>query len=307
MLTPIKKGRRFRYPPQWCKFAIKDDVRVSENPPVPTEKLPIFTTDFNMAEPYAVWFGHSLLLICMGGKRILIDPTFSKRASPVSFAGPKRFTAPSVETGELPQIDAVLITHDHYDHLDCPTIKELNGKVKRYFVPVGVDKILKRWDIPDKKIIPLSWWDSENMGDFEITCTSSRHFSGRRLFSQNTTLWCSWVVRFRDFQIFARGDGSFGCHFEAIHKRFGDFNFAFMECGQYNKRWHSSHLYPEESAIAAKAIGAEAAVPIHWGAFVLSDHGWNDSPKHFRHKAEEIGLNVVIPNICKSFSLAYRV
>ncbi len=300
-LTPIRNGRKFVYPEKWCSFAIKDDIRVSENRTVPTDKLPVFKPDFsNDNVVSATWFGHSSLMIHMHGMNILIDPVFSKRASPLSWIGPQRFTTPSVKISQLPKIDIVLITHDHYDHLDFATIKQLDSRVKRYLVPLGVEKHLKRWNISNKKIIPLSWWNSRNIGGLEITCTPTRHFSGRGLFSQNSTLWCSWVLKDDKYK---SGDGSFGGHFKAIHDIFGDFDFAFMECGQYSKNWHSSHLYPEESAIAAKILGANNVIPIHWGAFVLSNHAWDDSPERFVRKAEHLGLNVITPHLCETITL----
>lgn len=197
----------------------------------------------------------------------------------------------------------MLITHDHYDHLDRITISQLNAKTNRFIVPLGVENHLKRWHIPAQKITSLAWWEQANINGLEITCAPSRHFSGRGLVRHDTTLWCSWVLRDEYHSIFDSGDGSFGGHFKEIHDRFGNFVFALMECGQYNKNWHYSHLYPEETVMDAEIIGAKKVMPIHWGTFILSNHGWDDPPERFVREAQNHGLSIVTPHLCETICI----
>lgn len=239
----------------------------------------------------------------MHGMNILIDPMFSERSSPFQWIGPKRFSRPSTGVEQLPHIDIVLITHDHYDYLDRLTISQLNAKTDRCIVPLGVENHLKLWHISAQKITSLAWWEQANINRLEITCAPSRHFSGRRLVRHDTTLWCSWVLRNEYHSIFDSGDGSFGGHFKEIHDRFGNFDFALMECGQYNKNWHHSHLYPEETVMDAKIIGAKKVMPIHWGAFILSNHGWDDPPECFVREAQNHGLSIVTPHLCETICI----
>lgn len=280
-----------------------ENIRVSGKSPKPQDRLPVARPDFsapNRHKLYVTWFGHSTVLFQMHGVQILIDPIFSKHSFTFQIAAPARFTVPSVGIADLPQIDAVLLTHDHYDHLDRNTIRQLAAKTDRFIVSRGLAAYLRRWGIPKRRIIPLAWWEKTAFRGLEITCTPSRHFSGRGLFDQNTTQWCSFVLRDGLHTVFDSGDGSIGGHFKEIHDRFGDFDFAVMECGQYNRSWHYSHLYPEESVQAALAVGAKYAMPVHWGAYVLSNHGWDDPPARFAAEAEKQGLSIITPHICET-------
>ena len=240
----------------------------------------------------------------MDGKNILVDPIFSKRASPVQWAGPARFSEPSVTVDELPAIDAVLITHDHYDHLDRATIKAMEGKTARFIVPLGIDRHIARWIRDDSKIVNLAWWESVTLDGLEIVCTPANHRSGRALDNQQTTLVCSWVLRDKERQILESSDTGYGGHFAEIRRRFGDFDLFLPDSGQYNSNWHDWHMFPEESALAAETLGAAAVMPIHWGAFVLSDHGWDDSPERIVRACEEKGIEVLTPRLCQTFSLS---
>ncbi|MBR1592448.1 MAG: MBL fold metallo-hydrolase [Ruminococcus sp.] len=296
-------GKRFTYPDEWTENGLSDDVWVSEKAVSPKDKLPVYIPDFTptiINKVKVTWFGHSSVLLQIHGMNILTDPIFSERCSPFQWIGPKRFTRPSVDICQLPHIDVVLLSHDHYDHLDRRTVKQLEKKTDCFIVSLGLEKHLKRWYIPAKKIIPLAWWEQANINGLELICTPSRHFSGRGIIGQNSTQWCSWVIRDEYHSIFYSGDGSIGGHFEAVKQRFGNFNLALMECGQYNRNWHYSHLYPEESVMCAEIIGAEKVMPIHWGAFVLSNHGWDDSPERFVREAEKRKLNVITPHICET-------
>lgn len=303
--TEYYDGKKFIYPEKWTVESNIEDIRISSKDTSPVDELPVSTPDFSLADENNVmvtWFGHSSVLIQFHGYNLLCDPVFSERCSPMQWIGPKRFSEPTVSVKDLPHLDAVLLSHDHYDHLDQQAVKELNAKSDIFIVPLGVEKHLERWKIPENKISTVTWWDKLNIGNIEINCCPSRHFTGRRLIDSDMTQWCSWVIRDDTYSIFDSGDGGFGGHFQEIHDRFSDFDFALMECGQYNSNWHHSHLFPEESANAADIVKAGTVLPIHWGAFILSNHGWDDCPERFTIQADKLGLNVVTPHLCETFS-----
>ena len=299
-------GRRFKYPTEWTEKGLDKDIRISPKSTMPKDELPVYIPDFSsvgIEKVRITWFGHSTILMNIHGMNILFDPMFSERSSPFQRIGPRRFTRPSVSIKELPHIDIVMLSHDHYDHLDRSTVQQLVNKTDRFIVSLGIEKHLKRWCIPSSKISTLAWWEKIVINGLEIICTPSRHFSGRGLIGQNSTQWCSWVLKDKYHSIFNSCDGSIGGHFKAIREIFGKFDLALMECGQYNKNWHYSHLYPEEAVIAAEMIGAKKVMPIHWGAFVLSSHGWDDAPERFVIEAEKRNICVITPHLCETFSL----
>lgn len=299
--TPYICGNRFIYPKYWELKGMYRNCEISHEKGRPPKKLPAGIPDFspcNGDEFKYTWFGHSSVLLQDDGMNIFIDPVLSERFFPIQLFGPKRFSEQPVRTTDLPHLDVVLITHDHHDHLEPRTIKAIDGKTDRYIVPLGVEKHLVKWGIDRRKICTLAWWESVRYRDVDFVCTPSRHFSGRRLTGQKRTEYCSWVIKTRNHQFFDSGDGSIGKHFEMIHKRFGDFDLAFMECGQYNEKWHYSHMYPEESIHMAQTTGAKIAVPVHWGSFILSKHAWNDPIIRFEKEAKRRGMKFVIPEIC---------
>ncbi len=268
---------------------------------LPGENLPTVTPSLfqNPAkdELSLTWFGHSSVLLQMQGMNILFDPVFSEISSPVSFVGSRRFSDLPLTAEELPQIDLVIVSHDHYDHLDYPTIQQIDGKVGRYVVPLGVENHLKRWGVSEHKISTLAWWEETEFDGLTVVCTPSRHYSGRKIIDQNATLWASWVLKNETYQVFESGDTGFGGQFEEIYAKFGTFDLALMDCAQYSTRWHEVHMFPEEAATAAGILHAKAAIPIHWGAFRLSDHAWDDPAERFTLRGEELGLTVVTPRL----------
>ncbi|MBR1383531.1 MAG: MBL fold metallo-hydrolase, partial [Ruminococcus sp.] len=285
---------------------ITEDKRVSKKDTSPKDKLPVETPDFTMASDDHVvitWLGHSSSLIQMHGKNILVDPVFAKRSSPFQWVGPARFTEPSITVDDLPEIDAVLITHDHYDHLDMDTIKALESKTKHYIVPLGIDKHITRWIDDDSKVTNLAWRESFDLDGLEIHCTPANHKSGRALDAMQTTLFCSWVLKDENHQILESSDTGYGAHFEEIYKRFGDFDLFMPDCGQYSASWHYWHIFPEEGALASETLHTKAVMPVHWGAFVLSSHGWDDSPERITTACEAKGIEVITPKLCETMSL----
>ena len=307
--APYIKGNKFTYPKEWELKGMKRNRIVSHDHVVPEKKIPASVPDFSPSgsEEYKfTWFGHSSVLLQVEGVNILIDPVLVNRFFPITWLGPKRFSELPVGIPDLPDIDVVLITHDHHDHLEPRTIKALDGKVSRYFVPLGVEKHLIKWGVDSDKIVSLAWWESVSYRSMEFVCTPSRHFSGRRLTGQKRTEYCSWVMRNSKFKFFDSGDGSVGKHFEMINERFGAFDLVFMECGQYNEKWHYSHMYPEESVHMAKKVGARIAVPVHWSSFVLSEHAWDDPIKRFVKEAGNTGLKILTPGICETVRMGNR-
>ncbi|MBP5683904.1 MAG: MBL fold metallo-hydrolase [Bacilli bacterium] len=249
------------------------------------------------------WFGHSTVLIQMHGMNVLVDPVFSNIASPVSLIGSKRFSDLSAEVSDLPNIDVILLTHDHYDHLDYKTIKAIDEKTGFYVVPLGLEKDLIKFGVKKSKIINLAWWEEVELNDLKFVCTPARHFSGRMLIDSNESLWSSWLIKDENHSIFDSGDSGYGKHFEEIEKKYGKVDFALIDSGQYNESWHQVHMFPEESVDAAIDLKADVAMPIHWGAFKLSNHPWNDPAYRFVRQAEELGVNYMVSKIGKTVNI----
>jgi len=243
-----------------------------------------------------IWFGHSTLLMNIRGQNVLVDPVFSNSASPVNFMV-KRFQPPVLPLEELPAIDMVLISHDHYDHLDMETVKFFRGKDTRFTVPLGVGSHLNSWGIEPERVRELDWWQSFKWSGIEFTATPAQHFSGRGLTDRDKTLWASWVIRTHDQSIFYSGDSGYDIHFKEIGQRFGPFDLAFIENGQYNERWHPVHMLPEESAMAAEDLNTSLVFPIHWGMFELAFHKWYEPVVDLARHSMNASYELVTPKI----------
>lgn len=242
------------------------------------------------------WLGHSGVLLRMGERTIVIDPVLSKYASPVPFTNVAfNFTNP-IEITDIPDIDVMIISHDHYDHLDMNTIKGLNNRVAKYLVPLGVKSHLTRWGVDPNKVHEFDWWDSMEMDSINFICTPARHFSGRGL-SRNNTLWSSWVIDNGSNKVFFGGDSGYGKHFSTIGEKYGPFDLTFIECGQYNKKWPSIHAMPEESVQAHIDLRGEVMVPIHWSKFQLALHSWTEPVDRATKAANELDVTLMIPVI----------
>ncbi|HAQ07839.1 MAG TPA: hypothetical protein DCR24_10060, partial [Bacillus bacterium] len=244
------------------------------------------------------WFGHSAFLLEIEGKSILVDPMFGRAPSPFPMFGGKRYSGTlPFEIEEMPIIDAVLLSHDHYDHLDYGSIMKLKEKVKQYFVPLGVGSHLERWGVSSEKISEHDWWSDFSCGGLQFVCAPARHFSGRSLTDRDSTLWCSWVISGQHSKIYFSGDGGYGPHFKEIGEKYGPFDMTLMECGQYDERWAELHMMPEETVQAHIDVKGKVMIPVHWGAFTLSLHSWHDPVERAVKAANESGVEIATPRI----------
>ena len=244
----------------------------------PNFEIPHVKTDLNMLnldENLLVWFGHSSYFMHFEGKRILVDPVFSGYAAPFEFML-KAFRGANIYgPNDMPEIDILIITHDHYDHLDYQTIKKLKPKIKLIVTSLGVGEHLEAWGFEPEKIIELDWDETHKLPDLQIIAATSRHFSGRSL-SPKTTLWGSFILKGRHENIYIGGDSGYDSHFKKIGDDHGPFGLVILDGGQYNKQWKDIHMIPEESAQAAKDLQAEKLFLAHWAKFSLAHHAWNE-------------------------------
>lgn len=262
--------------------------------------VPLSRADFE-APPQsglrATWLGHSTVLIEIGGYRVLTDPVWSERVSPVSGIGPKRFFPPPLPLEELADLDAVVISHNHYDHLDKMTIQALAGRTKFFAVPLGVGALLEEWGVEPGRIRERDWWGEAKLGDLTLTATPARHFSGRSLVRPmvDDTLWCGWAVATPQHRVFYSGDGAMFPGFAEIGERLGPFELSLMECGAYDSLWPDVHLGPEQALTAHRMVRGKVLMPVHWGTFNLANHGWTEPAERVRAACGNEDVELAIP------------
>ncbi len=274
----------------------------------PSEPLPVV---HRVAEDFAVsssdlritWFGHSTLLVEIEGQRILIDPVWGDYASPGRLFGVKRSFAPPLSLDDLPAIDAVVLSHDHYDHLNEPTIKALRDRVPLFVVPLGLGAHLEYWGVPPERIVELDWWERVDVGGIELACTPARHFSGRMLTDRDATLWAGWALLGRTRRVFFSGDTGLFPGFDEIGARLGPFDVTMMEVGAYNTDWADIHMGPEQAIEAHRRVRGGLMLPIHWGMFNLAFHSWTEPAERVIAAAERAGVHVAIPRPGQSIVL----
>ncbi|SEW49615.1 MBL fold metallo-hydrolase [Chitinophaga arvensicola] len=243
----------------------------------PAVAIPAIAIDWNklpVGQPALVWLGHSSYLLHLDGKNILVDPVLSQQASPMPGGG-KPFPGTNVTTAAaLPQIDYLFISHDHYDHMDFETLKKLRTKVGKVICGLGVGSHLEYWGYSPEQIIEGDWWDAVDLGGgFSVVLTPARHFSGRSIWGANT-LWTSYVLQTPSKKIYLGGDSGYDVHFKEIGDRFGPFDLAILENGQYDLSWKYIHMQPEEVIQATKDLDAKVLLPVHSSKFVLANHAW---------------------------------
>ncbi|NRB48563.1 MAG: MBL fold metallo-hydrolase [Saprospiraceae bacterium] len=256
-----------------------------------------------------IWYGHSAILLRIAGKTLLIDPMLGPDTAPIAPFATKRFSENTLDLiDDFPAIDVILLTHDHYDHLDLASIQKLKTKTKRYLVAMGVKRHLVSWGIPAALITEFDWWQVQAIEDIQITFTPTRHFSGRGLTDRSKTLWGGWVFSTQNENIWFSGDGGYGQHFKEVGRRLGPFDFAFMECGQYNEDWRPVHLFPDEAVQAALDAGAKKAMPVHWAGFPLSyQHTWQEPPIVFVNAARDQHLAYALPALGQLFDIGTQL
>jgi L-ascorbate metabolism protein UlaG (beta-lactamase superfamily) len=269
----------------------------------PTAALPIVReapSRFDSPPPSglrATWFGHSTVLLEIGGARILIDPIWSERASPFGGIGPQRWYPAPLGLADLPALDAVLISHDHYDHLDQGTILALKDSNASFVVPLGVGAHLEYWGIPPERIIELDWWQRTSLrgGALEIVCTPARHASGRMIVDDDSKLWAGYALLGAAQRVYYSGDTGLFPALREIGERLGPFDLTLIEIGQYGRSWPDWHLGPEQAVRAHQMVRGRVLLPVHWGALALAYHGWTEPIERTLVAGAAAGVTLVVP------------
>jgi L-ascorbate metabolism protein UlaG (beta-lactamase superfamily) len=269
-----------------------------KNQRYPTGPIPLFTP--SAAEPAATglhitWYGHASVLVEIDGARVLCDPVWSERVSPLQFAGPRRLHEPPVQLESLPEIDAILISHDHYDHLDMATVRTLvRTQTAPFLVPLGIGAHLERWKVPADRIIELDWDEYADVAGLRLTATAAQHFSGRTL-TRNDTLWTSWVVAGSTHRVFYSGDSGYFDGYAKIGEQHGPFDAALIQIGAYDPAWPDIHMTPEEGVATHLDLRAELLIPVHWGTFNLAMHPWTEPADRVWSEARAHDVKLAIP------------
>ena len=279
---------------------LKEFMFVKKPRKKPAQTLPSVKTnlkELRKEEDVLVWMGHSSYFMQVDGKAILVDPVLSGSASPLSFTT-KSFAGADIYTpDDIPEIDFLFITHDHWDHLDYNTIKKLQPKITTIITGLGTAAHLERWGFNAANIIEKDWNETTGIaGGFTVTVTPARHFSGRT-FTRNKATWASFVLQTPAHKIFIGGDSGYDAHFKNIGSLHGPFDLAILECGQYDKSWKYIHMMPEETVQAAQDLQAKKLLPVHWGKFSLANHAWDEPAERVSKAAAASNMPLLTPMI----------
>ena len=280
------------------------DAERAPNQPLPLERPHEPWTRQVSSGLRVTWLGHSTVLLELDGFRVLTDPVFGDRASPLTFAGPKRFHPVPASLDELPPLDAVLLSHDHYDHLCRPTMTALAKKTVPIITALGVGAHLEAMGVARERITELDWHESHEVKGLRFTATPSQHFSGRGLTDRNATLWASWVIQTANRKVFFSGDTGLTDAFETIGQTYGPFELVMLEVGAWHPSWGSIHLGPENALKAFQMLGGGTLLPVHWGTFNLALHAWNEPAETLVKLAGEQKLRVLTPKLGQVFEPA---
>jgi L-ascorbate metabolism protein UlaG (beta-lactamase superfamily) len=261
----------------------------------PHAPIPLMTPEQGGDGLYVTWFGHSAAMIEIEGRRVLIDPVWSERCSPSRLTGPKRLHEPPVALRELPPIDAILISHDHYDHLDMPTIRNLvDLQAAPFLVPLGVGAHLERWGVPATRIIELDWNERSTVAGIEFIATAARHFSGRG-FNRDETLWSSWVIAGPNRKAFYSGDTGYFPGFAEIGREHGPFDVTLVQVGAYGDAWPDIHMVPEDGVATHVDVRGGLMIPVHWATFNLALHDWSEPADRTWREAKARDVSLAVP------------
>ena len=298
--APVKGGAKTVL--KWLRDMTLDAAKYA--PPAP---LPAHTPDWTLFSrddtARFCWFGHDTVLMRLGGQTLLFDPVFAEYASPVPPIS-RRFRPPVAPLSALPPIDTVLYSHNHYDHLDRITVRHFAAHSRtRFIVPLNLGMLLHRWGIPRNRITELDWWQHAETGSLKIHAVPARHSSGRSARDFNRTLCVGYVVQNGAEQIYFSGDSAYGVHFAEIGQRFGGFDLALLENGQYSENWPDNHMFPEQTAQAAADVRAQRFMPMHWGMFSLSAHAWDEPVRRSLPLVRAQGIKTLTPMLGEVFAL----
>lgn len=313
--SPQIQDGRFRNPARMHRAGLRKTLGImwkmlTDKPAnsIPAAQIPVQAlsrTQLEAAPADTVFrLGHSTVLLKLGERYWLTDPVFAERASPFRWLGPKRFHAPPLALDELPPLAGVILSHDHYDHLDRAAVLALAAKAEHFVAPLGVGDLLVKWGVPAAKVHQLDWWRGLTLGDVELTCTPAQHFSGRGLSDGNSTLWCSWVIRHGERKVFFSGDSGYFRGFKAIGDRFGPFDLTMVETGAYDPQWPDIHMQPEETMQAHIDLRGTVLMPIHNGTFDLAFHPWHEPFERIAALAAERGQRLATPVIGAPLAIA---
>jgi L-ascorbate metabolism protein UlaG (beta-lactamase superfamily) len=268
---------------------------------VPKNRLPVVAPKEFQTPPASdlqyVWLGHSSLILELEGKRFLLDPVFSERASFSQWMGPKRFHTTPISLEGLPHIDAVLISHNHYDHLDRMVIEYMKGKDALFYVPLGIAELLVKWGVKKERILEFDWWDEARVGDIRVIATPARHFSSRGIFDRDKTFWVSWSMIAKEHKVIFSGDTGMTPQFSEIGERLGPFDITFMKIGAYDVQWPDMHIDPEEAVQAHLMLKGGQLAPIHWGTFDLGLHHWQEPIERLIVAADNANISLLTSRI----------
>jgi L-ascorbate metabolism protein UlaG (beta-lactamase superfamily) len=312
--APRARDGRFRNPVRMHKMGFLKGLSImlrfafdKPKDTVPSLPIPVhaITQQQLMDAPDRSLFrlGHSTVLLKLNGDFWLTDPVFSERASPVQWAGPQRFHAPPISIDDLPPIKGIILSHDHYDHLDRAAVLALAGKTEHFITPLGVGDRLIKWGIPAGKVRQLGWWQSATVAGLKLVATPAQHFSGRGLGDRNKTLWASFVIEDRDVRLFFSGDSGYFDGFKEIGRRYGPFDLTLVETGAYDPQWPDVHMQPEESLQAHIDLRGKVMLPIHNGTFDLSLHAWHDPFDRITELAQERRVAIATPEIGQALDI----
>ena len=279
-------------------FKMKTKLRPIKNLPI------VLSNKDNESLESVTWFGHSASLLKIEGKKLLLDPMFGDASSPFPVFNSKRYSGTfSLEREDLQEIDAIIISHNHYDHLNYKSIMQLKDRAKHFYVPTGVAQYLIKWGVSPNKISEHNWWDEITFDNIKLVCAPARHFSGRSMTDRDCSLWCSWLILGQETKVFFSGDSGYAPHFKEIGDKYGPFDLTLMECGQYDPRWSAIHMLPEETVQAHMDVKGELLLPIHWGAFTLALHEWSDPIERVTKEAKRLEVKITTPQIGESITL----